>query len=81
MNQPSKAWLQMMDTAIVVLLCYYNSATVIQGYFSKKFTQSVFESVFQSVMCFSHVLRNQMHVHIRLPLYINPVITLCLTHL
>ena len=52
-------------TAIVVLLFYCNSTTMIQGYFSKKFTQSVFEFFFQSVMCFSHVLQNQMYVHIR----------------
>ena len=54
-SHPSKVGLQMMNTAILVLLCYYNSATGIQGCFSKKFTQSVIESVFQSVLCFSHV--------------------------
>ena len=59
-SHPSKAGLQMMNTAILVLLCYYNSATGIQGCFSKKFTQSVIESVFQSVLRFITFLHNTL---------------------
>ena len=54
-SHPLTSGLQTMNTAVSVLLCYYNSATGIQGCFSKKFTQSVVEFVFQSVPHFSHV--------------------------
>ena len=59
-SQPSKAWLQMMNTAglysAAMNLCYYNSATVTQGCFSKISTQSTFKSVSVHFHDFSHVL-------------------------